>query len=478
MYQKVIQILDKLNLKTVSADYYAQLESWKEWYDGDVQKFHRYIVDTGTQKLEVRRYSAGMAKQVCEDWADLLMNEKVEIAVEGKAESDFIQKVLTDNNWAVKANEMQEVKGYAGTVAYVPHIVGAVLDSTGTPTGNAEGIVIDYIPAAQIFPLSWRNGIIRECAFAQDMTSGDKTYIYLQLHVIGEKKEYEIQNKLYDLGKNVDGTPQEVPLDTLSDLAGIPAVVYTHNTEPQFVIDRYALKSNVDGSGPMGIAVFANAIDQLKATDIAYDSYVNEFVLGKKRVMVKPQAVKDLDGNPVFDTNELVFYVLPEDGSPDTIIKELDMSLRVEQHSQGLQDMLNMLSHKCGLGNSFYRFEGGKITTATEVISTNSKLFRTLKKHEIVLNSAVINLCRILLRLANQFGGQTYNVDTDIVVNFDDSIIEDTAAEFQRDVQLVGLGAMGIWELRAKYMGESAEEAKKNIPDLEAQTQTQEPPEE
>ena len=467
----VISILDRLGFKTVSPEYYDLLDTWKSWYECNVEKFHSYQVDTGIQKLNVKRYSAGMAKQVCEDWADLLMNEKVSIAIGGDKETEFVEQVLEDNSWDIKSNEAQETKGYCGTVAYVPHVVGAVLDGKGVPTGEAEGIVIDYIPAPQIFPLSWTNGKIKEVAFVQSVKNNKKQYIYMQIHKLGQDKQYEILNSLYEINGS---TPTEVPLATLPDYENIPYVIYTHSAAPQFVIDKYAIKSNSKSTGPMGIAVFANAIDQLKAVDIAYDSYVNEFILGKKRVMVKLEALKNLDGEPVFDTNEMVFYALPEDSASETMIKELDMSLRTEQHSRGIQDLLHILSHKTGLGNDFYKFDGGSVKTATEVISANSKLFRTMKKHEIVLNSAIIDLVRIILRLGNLYFGQNFNVDTDVTVNFDDSIIEDTESEFKRDTQLVSLGVMERWELRARYLGESPEEAKKNLPKLDAMTEAPE----
>ena len=427
-------------------------------------------MDTGTQKLQVHRYSAAMAKQVCEDWADLLLNEKVDIAIEGSAESEFVHTVLNDNNFAIRSNEMQEEKGKSGTVAYIPHIVGAVVDANGNPTGEADGIVIDYIPGDQIFPISWINGRIKEAAFAQTTKMLNRQYLYLQIHTIDKAtKLYDISNKLYDITSGV--SVAEVPLSTIPDYAALPEVIHTFSAKPQFVIDKFNIKNNVPGGGPLGISVFANAIDQLKSVDIAYDSYVNEFVLGKKRIIVKLQTLKNLDGEPVFDTSDLVYYALPEDGEQDTLIKEVDMNIRADAHSRGIQDLLNILSQKCGLGNNYYKFDGGTAKTAKEVISSNSKLFRTLKKHEIVLDGVLKELCGIILHLGNFWMNQGLNEEAKIEVHFDDSIIEDTQAEFERDRALVGMGAMSRWELRARYLGESEEEAKKNVPAIEELTE-------
>lgn len=162
----------------------------------------------------------------------------------------------------------------------------------------------------------------------------------------------------------------------------------------------------------------------MQGVDIAYDSYVNEFRLGKKRIMVKPSASKYLDGQPVFDTNDVAFYVLPEDTGDGAIITPIDMTLRTAEHNTGIQDQLNILSSKCGFGETYYRFNGGSVATATQVISENSTMFRTIKKHEIILNDVLVELCRILLRLGNTAMNAGLDEDVEISIDFDDSIIE------------------------------------------------------
>lgn len=232
------------------------------------------------------------------------------------------------------------------------------------------------------------------------------------------------------------------------------------------MIDRPNIANNFSDDIPLGISVYANAIDVLKGVDVAYDSYVNEFVLGKKRIMVKPAATKNLDGEPAFDDRDVVFYVLPEDTQDGAIISPIDMTLRTAEHNTGIQDQLNLLSSKCGFGENHYRFDSGSIATATQVISENSTLFRTIKKHEIILESALVELCRILLRLGNSAMNAGLNEDVEISVDFDDSIIEDKAADFARDMQLLSAGILNDWEFRAKWLNEDEETAKAALPKM------------
>ena len=318
--------------------------------------------------------------------------------------------------------------------------------------------------AANIYPLTWDNGIIRECAFAWTKRVDDAEYTYIQVHRLNGG-EYDIENYLYDA--------EEVPLTSVRGFEAIPPVVRTGSAKPQFVIDRLNI-ANSDEDNPMGVAVFASAIDQLKSVDITYDSYVNEFVLGKKRIVVQPEATKDINGRPVFDKRETVYYVLPEDRASDgNILQQVDMTLRTAEFNTGMQDMLNILSSKCGFGENHYKFDQTSIATATQVISENSTMFRTIKKHEILLEQAITELCRILLRLGNRYMDAGLDEEVEISIDFDDSIIEDKQTDFSRDMQLLSAGIMNDWEFRMKWMNEDEATAKAALPKMQDMTTEQ-----
>lgn len=468
----IFEKLKERGFTTVPDSFYTNIAAWKSWYDGEVKNFHQYKVYNGQEHVKRHRYTMGMAKKVSEDWANLLMNEKVQITLEGKKEQDFFDAVCSDNNFRVKSSEMQEMKAALGTVAYVPRIVGASVNAvTGKLEGKAEGIKLDYCTAEHIFPLSWENGKVIECAFSTSKVVGKDEYLYLQIHRLDENREYVIENVLF---KDQNGQLSEVDNSSVEGFENVPPVVNTGSKDRQFVIDRMNIANNVDVSLPMGISVFANAIDNLKGVDVAYDSYINEFVLGKKRIMVKPEATKGIDGEPVFDPNDTVYYVLPEDSQNGSMIEQVDMTLRTEEHNAGLQDMLNVLSSKCGFGENHYKFDRGNISTATQVISENSSMFRTIKKHEIILEDVLIELCRIILRLGNTYMGAGLNEDVEISVDFDDSIIEDKQADFSRDMQLLNAGIMNDWEFRAKWMNEDEATAKAALPKMQDMTTEQE----
>ena len=56
-------------------------------------------------------------------------------------------------------------------------------------------------------------------------------------------------------------------------------------------------------------------------------------------------------------------------------------------------------------------------------------------------------------------------LETDITIDFDDSIIEDKQTERQEDRQDVAMGAMSLAEYRSKWYGETEEIAEQKLPD-------------
>lgn len=428
MSNTIRKYLVEKKYNTATDDTYSHIDKWLEWYQNDVEKFHHYKVFNGQVTTSHERYRLGMAKKVCEDWANLLLNEKVAIKA-GKYETR-LEEILQSNNFHVRANQLIEIAFALGTGAFVEY------------RGEGDEIIIDYIRADMIYPLSWDNGDITECAFGTTKVIDGKEIIYLQIHRLGkadveveegENQEdtdiYYIENKYIDVksGEEVD-----IPTE-------IEPYVHTDSTEPLFQIITPNICNNIDLDSPLGISVYANCISQIKGCDLVYDSYMNEYVLGRKRILVplsqaKMQMQEDGVVAPVFDSNETVFYALPSDRNSDTSLKEIDMSIRASEHELGVQRSLDALSLKCGMGTGRYQFDSsGGVKTATEVISDKSDLYQNRQKHCILIESAILAMVRAISFLDT-------GVAVDATVDFDDSIIEDVNTTIDKNIKLVNAG--------------------------------------
>ena len=94
-------------------------------------------------------------------------------------------------------------------------------------------------------------------------------------------------------------------------------------------------------------------------------------------------------------------------------------------------------------------------------------MFRTIKKHEIILEQVLIELCRIILRLGNTAMNAGLNEEVEISIDFDDSVIEDKGTDFSRDMQMLSAGILNDWEFRMRWLNEDEQTAKAALPKME-----------
>ena len=421
-------------------DYYSQIELWQKWYRGKVPAVHNYVQYNGKKRLRRCRKSLGMGKTVAEDWANLLLNEKVAITVKKQKTQEKITQVLTDNSFWSRGNQLIERSFALGTGAFVEFLDG-------------DDVKIDYVRAGMIYPLTWDNGRVTECAFASERVKGKTATVYLNIHRL-EKGKYVIENHLFERS-GVILREIDLPED-------VKPTVATGSDVPRFQLITPNIANNIDPDCPLGISVYANALDQLESTDLVYDSYANEFRLGKKRItvplsMARIEMEKDGSVTPTFDDNDTEFYAVPQEQGMDNKIQEHNMEIRAEAHDRGIQAMLNLVSWKCGFGTRRYMFQEGQVKTATEVISNNSDLYRNLRKHELMLKDALTGLINAIADMM-KLGPQ------EVSINFDDSIIEDSDKQRETDRQDVRDDIMQPWEYRMKWYGEDEVTAKAKIP--------------
>ena len=177
MDHAIRQYLTQNKYSTASDETYSHIDEWLEWYQGEVEKFHKYKIYNGSTTVEQEMYRLGMAKKVCEDWANLLLNEKV--AIKAGDYEDRLNKILEANNFKVRGNQLIEMAFALGTGAFVEY------------KDADDNVMIDFVRADMVYPLSWDNGDITECAFGSNRVVDGKEAVYLQIHRKGRYDEEE-----------------------------------------------------------------------------------------------------------------------------------------------------------------------------------------------------------------------------------------------------------------------------------------------
>ena len=439
------------------------IDQWKSWYTGNVKSFHNYYIYNGKRKVNQKRFTMNMAKEISEDWSDIIWSEKCEISLKDDTSQKQFDDLIDSLDLYSLINQSIEKSGALGTESAVVSVYDIVANEDGMYLDVSDAKTrVDLVDIDWIYPLSWNNKEVTECAFGSVEYIKGQKYIVLSVHKKDENTgNYVIHNHLF---RDSNGNLSEI-----TDEQGTMSVFDTKSDVKWFSIFKPLLTNNLFNNSPFGIPHYANAIDNLKAVDISFDALKNEIKDGRKRTFVRAEMLNFDEGTQkfTFDPEDTTVYQLPSGATKDDLIQSDSDTLRTAQQIETLNTNLNILGNKVGFGENHYHFDGVNLSTATAVISSNSKLFRRKKKLEIGYESSIYDLVKAICYASTQFG--KYNINTeDMVIKFDDSIIEDKEAESIRALREKSAGIISEVEYRERIFGETEEIAKKKIEELKA----------
>lgn len=461
MNGQIIKFIQDVLKYDVSDEYYKHIELWTDWWRGYHKPFHQYVESDGINVPNKREmYTMKMAKKLSEDEATFLLNEKTLITLADSKANQFIQGkkgnggVWKANNFWKQANRLVEKTAYSGTGAVVlsiNNIEVGVLTGMTYASNNAK-IKYSYVDANSIVPITVDNDEIIECAFVSKVTKKGKKYVYLQTHLLNGSENYVITN-YYFTNENDTLTQAETP-------EGLMASLDTKSTVPMFYILKLNIESNIETNNGLGQSLFADALDNLKGVDLAYNNYMKDIILGQKKVFMNKsilQTVVGKDGKEYKyapdDVNHQLFYYAGDQLPGDKpLIYEFNPTIRVEENSKAVQNQLDYLSFKVGYGTKHYQFNAGSIVTATQYTGDKQELMQHINKQYIEIESFITNLVRGTLHYANIFMMAGLNEDSEVTIVFDDSIIIDEQSRLSDMRNDVSMGLIdSIHYIMRKY---------------------------
>ena len=433
---------------------------------GNVKSFHNYFIYNGQRKVNKKRFTLNMAKEISEDWADILWSEKCEISLKDTSSQEQFDELIDNLDLYTTITQAIEKSGALGTEVAVVSAYDIIKNEDGMTldVSNAKTRV-NLVDVDWIFPLSWDNTGITECAFGSVKYIGGQKYVVLSVHKLNDVGNYVIYNHLFS---ETNGNLTEV-----LGQEGTENEFDTQSNIKWFAPFKPLLTNNLFSDSPFGIPHYANAIDVMKTVDIDFDAFKNEVKDGRRRTFARAEMFNYDNGEQklTFDPNDTDIYMLPKGANKDDLIQQDHDNLRVNEQIEALNTSLNILGNKVGFGSNHYTYDGVNLQTATAVISSNSKMARRMKKLQIGYESAIYDLVKAICYVSTTFGKYNLNTD-DMVIQFDDSVVEDKNAESDRALRELGAGVLSKVEYRMKIFGESKEIAEKAIEEIKASEPT------
>ncbi|EFV79287.1 A118 family phage portal protein [Bacillus sp. 2_A_57_CT2] len=447
----------------INEDFYKDIGNWKALYKGYFSEWHdiRYTTIVGPKKR--RMASLNMPKVVSQELATLIFNERCEINISDKTLSENIHDVFKNNNFVKKFQDYLEYQFAMGGMVVKPYV-------------EDEKLKLSYVTADCFIPISWDHNTIREAVFINEFSKKGKKYTHLECH-LWDGETYLIRNEVYE---NNTGEELGVKVPLKQFFPNLEEEIRISNYKrPGFVYFKPNIANNLDTTSPLGISIFANALDTLHSLDIAFDSYQREFKLGKKRILVPDTAIQTvidpLTGqmHRYFDAEDEVYQAMALGDMDANKIADISATLRVEEHISAINSLLNVLAMQIGFSSGAFTFDGQGVKTATEVVSENSKTFRTKQSHENLIEAGIQELVECIIQVAELY--QLFSRpegEYEVTVAFDDSIAEDQNAEIAKQVQLVTNQLTSKKKAIMKIHGFSEEEAEQLLKEIAEENAT------
>lgn len=234
---------------------------------------------------------------------------------------------------------------------------------------------------------------------------------------------------------------------------GVAPVFDTGCAFPTFGIVKPAVTNTRVDMSPYGQSVFADAVD------LTFDALINEIDVSKMCVFLfDREKTGDKAISIPFGKQDCTVFCKVM--STEDTIQEFAPALRTSSQSEAFRIALQTLGDLCGFGLGYFDFDEtrGYVRTATGVSSDNSALMRNIRRHENALEGAITGIARAVMAVSRGFG-EGIPEEGCMRVQYDDSIIQNVAAEKEKDMREVGV-TMAAWGYRAKWYGEDERTAK------------------
>ncbi len=386
-------------------------------------------------------------------------------------ESEITNNEFLNQEYQVVVDNLRRYMEYAcakGGIVFKPYV-------------NGQNIEVDFVQADSFFPTAYNSrGEITGAIFVETKLNGKKLYTRLEYHNL-DGEGYHISNTAYVNDNYTSalrynsmlGNP--ISLIEVPEWAGLEAQTTIKNvTRPLYAYCKIPIANTIESSSPLGVSIYARAIDLIKEADKQYSRILWEFEGSELAVHVSTDCFKSVKGSKGKELElpqgkERLYRKLEFDSAQGDRKPFIEYSPEIRDSNlfNGLNNILRRIEFNSGLAYGTLSDVQDADKTATEIKSSKQRSYSTVKDIQKSGQNALENLAYAMWVWGSLAGlpVSELNTDEDMTFNWDDSIIIDkdtNLASMQADVAS-GL-VRGELYLMKKY-GVTEEEALKMMPD-------------
>ena len=428
----------------VSADMQSALKLWRDMYQ------------RGGKDPDKEACSLSIPAGISSEFARLMLAES-EVKISGdNARASYIDEQF-QAFWN-KFSEQAEIACALGSMALKPYISG-------------KKIIVDLVRADRYIPTVFDDsGNVTAAVFMERKVIGKRYYTRLEFHQLdADTNRYSVENRAYS-SWNADalGTPCE--LSAVDGWESLSPYEEMENIEaPLFAVFRIPSANRVDMDSPVGVSVFAGAVEliheaneqwdkilwEYAGTELAVDASIELFDVSKfdqKRKFKLPKGGKRLYRK----------YDFSETSDISKLMQVFSPAIRDSSLFNGLNHILQRIEFSVGLAYGTISEPQDIEKTAEEIRSSKQRSYVHVSAMQRALGAALERLVYAMDVYATLYELATPGEIT-LSCDWGDSVLEDANQKLNMNLTMTNIGAMGLVELRMRQFGETEEDAKKKV---------------
>ena len=287
-------------------------------------------------------------------------------------------------------------------------------------------IATQYIRADRFFPLAFdasRN--MSQCVLMDQVFVGSEIYTRLEVHLL-EPAGLMIYNLAFRGSKSTAGLGTQITLDEVPQwVEFLPEASYPGVTKLPFGYFKMPLANTFEPDSPLGVSIFARAVDLIKEADYRYSNLCWEYEAKQAAIHIASSLLKiDDAGNTIYPQNRERLYLSFDYnvGATDKpLIDPYSPEIRDSSIYSGFQNQLKMIEYVSGLAYGTISDPQVVEKTATEIKSSKQRSYVTIADTQKALQVALEDF---VLAIAFLLGTTAPTV----TFKWDDSVINDPDA--------------------------------------------------
>lgn len=359
----------------------------------------------------------------------------------------------------------------------IVHNMVTVGGSLVRPIYSDGKITFEIIKLGYYIPTHYNlDGDLTGAVICKSIADGNKTYLLLEKHEYEKKLIDGIKKGVHsvtmELYRTEGGNFHKVDLSACSKTSDLTEYYEWEGVEKPFIVEFRNPKANEIDNSNVPVSIYAGHENLIEDCDRQYQEINIEQINGRSTVFADEDMFrerKDANGKrkKVLLSKALHRLIVKINGNglAEQKIQTYSPTLRTEQQISAYQQILREIENVCRLGKGTLSNLQEAIQTATQYKGGKSVLYNTVDVFESEFENKYKELAYVFAYMLSVYEGIPFNYE--INITYDESDRKDAAMQRQEDMQEVNSGIMRKDEYRVKHYGETEEEAKANLPEVE-----------